>query len=387
MTIKDKTAIVGIGATPYYKRGQSAPQTMEELIAKAVLQAVDDAGLKITDVDGFAYFAGGHDTSLITEILGIPEIRYTATLTGAGGGSAGSIGLASTAIVGGLARTVVVVCGVQQAVLRYGTYSSSHPADPYSSFYLYSGLVSPGQAFALLARRHMHLYGTTREQFCEVSMSTRLNALSNPNALMKKPMTKEDYFNAPMISDPHCLFDFCLETDGAVAAVVTSAERAKDLKQKPAYIMASTHGGSGDWGRSLYWFNMPDELFTSSGHNTVAKQLYEMAGVGPKDIDVAQIYDHFTSQVIMQLEDYGFCKRGEGGPFVASGAIRYKGGSIPVNTDGGQLSCAYIWGMSHIKEAVEQIRGTAVNQVKDAELCLVTGGPSNIPMSGLILRR
>ena len=125
MTIKDKTAIVGIGATPYTKRGQSAPQTMEEIISKAVLQAVDDAGLKITDVDGFAYFAGGHDTSLLTEILGIPVIRFTASLTGAGGGSAGALGLAASAIVGGLAKTVVVVCGVQQAVLRYGTLNES----------------------------------------------------------------------------------------------------------------------------------------------------------------------------------------------------------------------------------------------------------------------
>jgi acetyl-CoA acetyltransferase len=359
---------------------------MEELVCKAVIAAVDDAGLEMTDVDGFAYFAGGHDTSLLTEILGIPEVRFTATLTGAGGGSAGALGLAASAIVGGLSKTVVVVCGVQQAIQRYGTYSSAYPSDPYNSFYLCSGLVSPGQAFALIARKHMQKYGTTREHFAEVAMAIRANALRNPGALMQKPMSKEDYFAAPMIADPHCLFDFCLESDGAVAAVVTSAERAKDLRQKPAYILASTQGGEGEWGRSLYWFNMPDELFTTSGHRSVARQLYEMAGVGPKDIDCAQIYDHFTSQVIMQLEDYGFCTRGEGGAFVASGAIR-SGGALPINTDGGQLSCAYIWGMSHVKEAVEQIRGTAVNQVKDAELVLVTGGPSNIPMSGLILRR
>jgi acetyl-CoA acetyltransferase len=385
--IRDKTAIVGLGFTPYYKRGRSAPQTLDELVGKAIIAAADDAGIKVPDIDGFAYFSGGHDTSMLMETLGIPEVRFTATLTGAGGGSAGAVGLASAAIVAGLAKTIVVVCGVQQGIERFGASATSYDFTPETSFFKSSGLVGPGHMFAVLARRHMHLYGTKREHFAEVAMSTRVNALANPGAIMKKPMTIEDYFAAPMISDPHCLFDFCLETDGAVAVIVTSAERAKDMRQRPAFVLASTHGGGKDWGRSLYWMNMPDPEFAASGHKEVARNLYEMAGVGPGDIDCAQIYDHFTSQVIMQLEDYGFCAKGEGGPFVAGGAIRYKGGSIPVNTDGGQLSCGYIWGMSHVREAVEQIRGTAVSQVKDAELVLATGGPSNVPMSGLILRR
>jgi acetyl-CoA acetyltransferase len=233
----------------------------------------------------------------------------------------------------------------------------------------------------------MHLYGTTRDQFADVALAFRRNAQANPEALIRKPLTRGDYFNAPMLADPHCLFDFCLESDGAIAVVVTSAERARDLKQRPAYVLASAHGGGRDWGRSIYWMNMPDETFASSGHAPVARRLYETAGVGPQDIDVAQIYDHFTSQVIMQLEDYGFCGKGEGGPFVASGAIAFEGGSIPVNTDGGQLSAGYVWGMTHIREAVAQIRGNAVNQVAGAELALVTGGPSVVPVSSLILRR
>jgi acetyl-CoA acetyltransferase len=171
-----------------------------------------------------------------------------------------------------------------------------------------------------------------------------------------------------------------------VAVIVTSAERARDLRQKPVLVHASSQGGAGDWGRSIYWMNMPDETFASSGHEAVARQLYARSDFGPSGIDVAQIYDHFSSQVIMQLEDYGFCAKGEGGDFVASGAIRYEGGSIPVNTDGGQLSCGYIWGMSHVREAVEQLRGTAANQVAGARTALVTGGPSDIPMSALLLR-
>lgn len=387
MTIRDRTAIVGIGSTPYYKRGQSAPQTMIELVGKAVLAAVEDAGLKISDVDGFAYFGGGFDTPALMETLGIPEVRYSAGLTGTGGGSAGTVGLAASAIVGGMAKVVVCVGGLQQVAQRYGTFTLGYEPTAENSFFLSAGLVGPGHMFALLARRHMHLYGTTREHFAEVAISTRLNAQTHPDATMKKPMTLQDYMAAPMLADPHCLYDFCMESDGAVAAVVTSAERARDLRQPPAYVLASAHGGAREWGRALYWMNMPDEVFASSGHAAVARRLYEMAGVTAADIDVAQLYDHFTSQVIMQLEDYGFCKPGEGGPFVASGAIRFDGGSIPVNTDGGQLSGGYIWGMTHVREAVEQIRGTAANQVRNVELALVSGGPSSLPVSGLILRK
>ena len=381
----DQTAIVGLGSTPYYKRGASAPQTLEELVGKAILAAVDDAGLHARNIDGFAYFAGGFDSGMLMETLGIPEIRFSATLTGTGGGSAGAIGLAAAAIVSGQAEVVVCVGANQQGAQRFGAITAAYPATPENAFFSAAGLVGPGHMFALLARRHMFLYGTTREDFAEVAISTRANAVTNPNATLRKPLTREDYFAAPMLADPHCLYDFCLENDGAIAVIVTSAARARDLRQKPVRVLASCHGGARDWGRSIYWMNMPDETFASSGHAAVAKRLYAAAGLGPQDVDVAQIYDHFSSQVIMQLEDYGFCARGAGGAFVRSGAIRLQGGSLPVNTDGGQLSCGYVWGMTQVREAVEQLRGVAVNQVADARVALVTGGPSVIPVSGLIL--
>lgn len=387
MSIARKTAIVGLGATPYTRRGRSQPQTLHELVGKAIIAAVADAGLTTRDIDGFAYYSEGFDTSYLMETLGIPQVRFTASLTGAGGGSAGAVGLASAAIVSGMARTVIVVGGNQQGETRFGLTTSAYPPSPENAFFGSAGLVGPGHMFALLARRHMHRYGTTREHFAEVALSTRMNAMRNPAAVMRKPLTREEYFAAPMLADPMCLYDFCLETDGAIAVVVTSAERARDLRQKPVVIHGCTHGGARGWGRSLYWMNMPEDDFTSAGHREVARELYEMAGIGPEDIDVAQIYDHFTPMVIAQLEDYGFCRPGEGGPFVASGAIRYEGGSLPVNTDGGQLSCAYIWGMTHVREAVEQVRGVAVNQVKDVAFSLATGGPSEVPMSGLILGR
>jgi acetyl-CoA acetyltransferase len=386
-TIRDRTAIVGVGATPYYKRGRSSPQTLDEMVGKAILAALDDAGLKPADVDGFAYFAGGFDTPMLTEMLGIPEIRFTATLTGTGGGSAGAVGLAAAAIVTGQADVVVVVGGNQMDALRFGAITASYPATPENAFFGATGLVGPGHMFALLARRHMALYGTTRDHFAEVALAIRENAVTNPRAVMHdRPLTREDYFAAPMIADPHCLYDFCLETDGAIAVIVTTAERARDLRQKPVSVLACAHGGARDWGRSIYWMNMPDAVFASSGHGIVAQRLYEQAGIGPQDVHGAQIYDHFSSQVILQLEDYGFCPRGEGGPFVGSGAIR-RDGALPINTDGGQLSCGYVWGMTHVREAVEQLRGTAINQLPDPGVMLVTGGPSVLPVSGLLLRK
>jgi acetyl-CoA acetyltransferase len=388
-SIHDKTAIVGVGATPYYKRAESLPQSQLELAAKAILAALDDAGLKIQDVDGLAYYCGGLDSAMLAQVLGIPEVRFTATLTGGGGGSAGSIGLAAAAIVSGHADVVVSVLSLQQPGLdRLGTGNSSmYPktAVPERDFIDPSGLIGPGQAFGLLAKRHMHLYGTEREHFAEVAISTRENAARRETALMRKPMTREDYFEAPLIADPLCLFDFCLETDGAVAIVTTSAERANDLRHDPVLVSASAQGGSGRWGSSITWMNMEDEVFASSGHRSLAPQLYERAGCRPADVDVALIYDHFSPLVIMQLEDYGFCEIGEGGPFVADGNIRWESGSLPVNTHGGNLSEGYIMGMTHVMEAVEQLRGTAVNQVDGAEVALVTGGPASIPVSSLIL--
>jgi len=398
VSLKDETAVVGVGATRYYKRGQSLPQTPLEMAGKATLAALDDAGLTVDDVDGLALYSVGlgGDTSLFAQTLGIPEVRFTAMLTGGGGGAAGSVGLAAAAIHSGMATTVVSLMTLQQAASRFGTSYAprgkpgaqySAPPSPEKDFAAPSGLMGPGQMFAVLAMRHMHLYRTQREHFAEIAISQRANAITRETSLMKVPLTLDDYFSARMIAEPLCLYDFCLECDGAVAVVTTSLERAKDLKHPPVKVTASAHGGHGRWGQAITWMNMPDEYFVSSGHRPVAQRLWDMAGMTAADVDVALLYDHFSPMVLMQLEDYGFCPIGEGGPFVADGNIRYGTGSIPVNTHGGNLSEAYIIGMTHVKEAVEQLRGTAVNQVADAEVALVTGGPASIPTSSLLLTR
>lgn len=405
MTIKDKAAIVGVGATPYYKRGQSYPQSEMSMACAAILAALDDAGLSIRDLDGFSIYSNSCDPAAVAAELGVPEVRWATTLTSGGGGCAGALGVAAAAIDAGMATTVVTLMTLQQLNRRLGgsavggalAYAvASTSASPYggsgippsAAFTANNGLLSPGHSFALLAQRHMHLYGTKREHFAEVCISQRENAIKRPTSLRTTPLTLDDYFDARLISDPLCLFDYTMESDGAVAVITVAADRAKDLRQPPVYILASAHGGTGRWGPALFrYFQIPDDEFPSSGHRPVAKRLYEMAGVTPADVDVALLYDHFSPMVIMQLEDYGFCPIGEGGPFVAEGSIRYGTGTIPVNTHGGNLSEAYIIGMTHVREAVEQMRGTAVNQVDGAEIALVTGGPASLPVSATLLRK
>jgi acetyl-CoA acetyltransferase len=406
MTIKDQAAVVGVGATPYYKRGQSYPRTETEMMGSAILAALDDAGLSIQDLDGFSIYSFACDPANVAALLGVPEVRFAASITSGGGGCAGALGLAAAAIAGGMATCCVSVMSLQQrhrrlggsavgGMLAYALMSEGGSAyggggiPPSAAFTANNGLLSPGHSFSLLTKRHMHLYGTTREHMAEVCMSTRDNAVRRPGtALHTKPLTLDEYFDARMISDPLCLFDYTMESDGAVAVVVVGADRAKDLRQPPVYVMGSANGGSGRWGPGIFrYFQAPDDEFASSGHRPVAKRMYEMAGIGPEDVDVALLYDHFSPMVIMQLEDYGFCPIGEGGPFVADGNIRWPHGSIPVNTHGGNLSEAYIIGMTHVREAVEQLRGVAVNQVEGAEIALVTGGPASLPVSGTLLRR
>lgn len=406
MTIKDKAAVVGIGRTPYWRRGESYPESELSLGCTAILSALDDAGLTVGDLDGFALYANACDPATVAAALGVPEVRFAASTTSGGGGSAGALGLAASAIASGMATCCVTLMSLQQMNRRLGgtavdgmlayammgeggsAYGGGGGLSPSAAFTANNGLLSPGHSFSLIAARHMHLYGTRREAFAEVCIAQRDNATKRPMSLRREPISIDDYFKARMVSDPLCLFDYTMESDGAVAVITVSAERAKDLKHPPAYIMASAHGGSGGWGPGVFrYFQIPEEEFASSGHRPVAKRLFEMAGIGPGDVDVALLYDHFSPLVVLQLEDYGFCPVGEGGPFVEQGNIRYGTGSIPVNTHGGNLSDSYIIGMTHIVEAVEQIRGTAVNQVDGAEIALVTGGPASLPVSATLLRR
>jgi len=398
---QDKTAIVGIGATDYYVRGQSYPRTVYDMACEAILKACEDAGISIKQIDGFAYYSGAGagytgklDSGTFMEMLGMPHISYSATLTSGGGGSVGSIGLATAGLMNEDCTYCVSLMTLQQLPgARLGTVFGKMSTDPENSFLQPSGLVGPGHLMSVLARRHMHLYGTTQDAFGEVAMATRANTWNRPKAVRKKALTKEEYDASPMLADPLRRLDFCLETDGAVAVITTTSDRAKDCRQKPAYVHAAAHGGRREWGRAFTWYGMPDPYFASSGHEFTANRVWDQSGLTAKDIDVALLYDHFTPLVLLRLEGYGFCERGEGNDYVHSGKLRYdaatgKGvnGGTPVNAHGGNLNEAYIIGMTHVVEAVEQVRGNAISQVKDCEFALATGGPASLPVSSLILR-
>jgi acetyl-CoA acetyltransferase len=246
--------------------------------------------------------------------------------------------------------------------------------------------MTPAQICALDARRHMHLYGTTSEQMGLVAVCCYDNAQLNPRAVMHgRPLTLEQHQSSRMISDPYRLFDCCQESDGACALVVTSRERARDAPARAVLIAGAAQGMCR--GDGIYRGGRPEELWTSAGMIDVAREVYAAAGISPDEIDVMQVYENFTGQVIMALEDFGFCKRGEGGPYVQSGAINWPHGDTPMNTSGGNLAEAYVHGLSLVVEGVRQMRRQSTAQVQDAENCLVVSGPSAPPSSALILRR
>ena len=224
----------------------------------------------------------------------------------------------------------------------------------------------------------MHLFGTTSEQLGHVSVAFRAHANRNPRAVMgHKTMTLADHQASRMVADPYRLFDCCLESDGACAVVVTTRERALDLANRPVEILATAEGTGG---------SELDEPYASSGAAGVARRLWERSGVGPADVDVAQVYDHYTGFVIMTLEDYGFCTRGDGGPFVESDVLAWPHGALPTNTHGGSLSEAYVHGLNHVVEGARQMRGVSTCQVDGAELCLVTS-VAGVPTSAMVLVR
>jgi len=346
------------------------------ITVEAALGVVDAAGIDPLRIDGIV----GQFSADLAYTLRLGA----AWLPSGGFGSIPGVLEAANAIAAGYCRAVLVVGG---GAAMYADRSSTAPWTRIGGEFVMPFGIYTALEFALIARRHMHLYGTKREHFAEVAISTRENAIKRETSIMKTPLTIDDYFAARLISEPLCLYDFCLECDGAVAVITTSLERARDLKHPPVRVTASAHGGMGRWGQAITWMNMPDDYFVSSGHRPVAQRLWAMAGLGPQDVDVALLYDHFSPMVLMQLEDYGFCGIGEAGPFVEAGNIRWPNGSLPVNTHGGNLSEAYIIGMTHVREGVEQIRGTAVNQVANAEVALVTGGPASIPTSSVLFTK
>ncbi|MGF7234351.1 MAG: thiolase C-terminal domain-containing protein [Frankia sp.] len=385
---RDRCAIVGIGATDFSRDSGRSDLT---LATQAALAAIADAGLDPADVDGIVRC--DMDTVLPVDLvhtLGLRDLTYWSEVGPGGVAPCAMVANAVGAILSGQATTVLVFRELNgRSGRRYGLASGNPTrvggAGTYDEFFAPYGLLTPGQIFAMMAQRHMIEYGTRPDDLGHIALTCRRRANANPAAQMHgRTLTFDDYRSARMISRPLRLYDFCLETDGACAVVVTSAERGRDGRKPPVLIRAVAQGSLPNPQPGIQFPSLLRESITELPARSVASTLYRRAGLGPDDVDVAQIYDCFTITVLLQLEDWGFCKKGEGGPFVAGGGIDL-GGRIPINTGGGHLSEGYIHGMNHILEGVRQIRGESTSQVAGAEVCLVTSTPLP-PGSALILR-
>lgn len=387
--LKDKCAIVGLGWTKF---STDSGVTVKKLALEAGKNAIDDAGLTVNDIDGIATYNMGDSVGPyeVATSLGMPKLRWNLEYFAGGNGSTSTLLTAACAVIAGVADTILVFRAMNgRTGMRLGGGNQSVYTGGIEQYCVPFGLTTFPQPVALAARRHMIKYGTTSRQLGAVAVAARENAMLNERAMMRKPLTIEAHQNSRMISDPFHLYDCCQETDGACAVVITSVERAIDLAHPPIYLMSGAHGAGGQCGQffgktTSFWPEWEDLADTYA--KEMASELFGKAGITPKDIDIAEMYDCFTIEPIMQLEDFGFCKKGEGGPFVESGAIK-RDGQIPINTHGGLLSEGYIHAFNHVLEAVSQLRGDAgERQIKDAEIALVTGycGPVG---NGIIIRR
>jgi acetyl-CoA acetyltransferase len=388
-TIRDKAAIAGIGQTRFAKwLGRSE----YDMAVEAIWNACDDAGISPRQIDGLVrYDMEQIDEEQLLSVLGNPELRFFAGTGWGGGGAASVLVVAATAIAAGMAETVLVYRS------RARGRRSSYGSDPkqggryweklpstlpgLNQWHVAQGLVSAFQEMAMVSMRHRIEYGTTDDQYADVAIAFRNHALRNPNAVMRVPMTREDHHASRMISDPLRLYDCNIETDGAVAMIVTTTERARDLRQPPAVIRAGAMAAGSHHIRLSTLFARPWE---EESPVRVARRLFRMADCTPADIDAAFFYDFFTSMVIIALEQYGFAPRGQGGPFVENGGLEWPHGRLVCNTNGGQLSEAFIHGFNNSIEAVRQIRGTSTSQVDGCDLVLVAGANTD-PTGAVIL--
>ena len=384
--LRGKYAIVGVGQT---RVGDHQGASALALLAEAMVDAVAEAGLKKSDIDGL--ITRGSDShythhQLMGELLGL-DADFSTSPTNGGASPCLSVITACMAIEAGLCETVLCGYGLDMySATRRGDkkmaveiVSPDHLPKEFRLEYGYFGEVA---TYALGVQRHMHRYGTTKRQLGAIAVALRAHAARNPLAQMKKPITLDDYLAARPIVDPLGLLDCAPLSDGAGAMVVTTAERARDLARHPAYILGF---GTANNTRGWKW----DDHMLHSAAGRSGNHAYQMAGVGPKDIDTAQLYDCFTYEFLTQLPSYGYCADGEAGPFAASGALAL-GGALPCNTAGGLLSEGHIGGVAHVVEAVRQVRRDhpPERQVMDAEIALVSGhGGNSVCHATLILSR
>jgi len=380
------TAIAGIGATEFSK---DSGRSELKLAVEAARAALDDAGLTPADVDGMVTFSMDSNAEIaVARELGAGELTFFSLIGYGGGAACATVHQAAMAVATGAASVVICYRALnERSGRRFGQVSVAAVQAATSSgidsgWHYPMGLATPAATVAMAARRYMHVFGATSADFGAVAVADRKHAATNPAAwFYQRPIMLADHQESRWICEPLRLLDCCQETDGAVAIVVTSLERARSLRNSPVVIRAAAQGSGPDQYTMTSYYR--DDLSGLPEMGVVARQLWAQATLQPDDIRTAVLYDHFTPYVLMQLEELGFCPRGEARDFIAGGAIEL-GGRLPLNPHGGQLGEGYLHGMNGIAEGVRQVRGTSVNQVPGAGPVVVTAG-TGVPTSGLIL--
>ncbi len=384
-SLRGRVAVAGVGETTYYRHGQ-APEPEQVLCLKAILAACEDAGVDPADIDGFASYSNDrNDPPTLATALGCRELRFSnMQWGGGGGGGAGAMANAAAAIVGGLADCVVVYRALAQG--QFGRFGQGPRARTVSGDLALSvpyGQMSPAQWYAPKAMRFMHEHGIGQEALRAIALASYHHAQANPRAVMYgRPLTEAAYDASRWITEPFHLYDCCQENDGAAAVILTPAERAKDLKQRPAYVLGAAIGAGYRVHSTPAGFATPD--LASSHFQTLAPRLYAMAGLGPADVDVVQAYENFTGGVLMSLVEHGFFAADEAMDFLKLDNLIAPSGKLPLNTSGGNLAECYMHGLELQIEAVRQIRGQSTSQVPDADVSLAIAGPMVTPVSTIL---
>lgn len=385
-SIRGEVAIAGVGESDH---SNASGRSSNEIAAQAIERALADAGLRPDEIDGFMSSPGvgdQFDEAAYHAHFGTSHPMWVSNKGGAMVWAATAPDEAAKALRAGEARHILNVFSVAWATQRpqmEGGPGKFHAEERFkANLELPFGWFPQPVYFATIARRHMHEFGTTAEQLGAIAVSARRHANRNPTAVMRdKPLSLSDYLARPMLVDPLRVEDCCLISDGGAAYVMTTPERARDLRQPPVLVEGVGMGIS-DTGQ--YWSQQ--KAFTSTPQVFSAPAAFAMAGIEPADVDVLTLYDPFTIVTLMQIEDMGFCEKGEGGAFVADGGLDFDGGRLPTNPHGGMLSHAYVLGSAHVVESVRQLRGEAANQVAGAEVA-VYGGYTGHLASTLVLRR
>lgn len=365
--------VAGIGESAYYERGRS-PHTEFQLACTAIRRAAADAGIDPADIDGFvSYMDTRNDPLRLSAALGVRELRWTAQPWGGGGNNmAAAVQLADAAVSAGYARYVVAFRALSQG--QFVRFGQSHAAALVSGDFAYShlyGLLSPAQECALHTSRFLHDHSISPDVLCELALASYANAQRNPRAIRYgSPLSREQYYAARWIVEPFRLFDCCPENDGAAAIVVTTPERARDLRSHPVAIVAAAQGLGPSYGVSAF----QGDWFPGAFYESVAKTLWQNAGCVACDVDVLQLYENFTGTALMALCEMGFCPPGDLERFVSSGRLVGPDAELPLNTSGGNLGEAYIHGFEMVNEAVRQVRGDSTCQVANVERSLAVAG-------------